>query len=353
MKLEESDNFKILTSDTENYVFNKINGYTQTWGKTKEDNLDFAKISPHILDIEIVDSCNGPLGNDGKRKVCSFCYKANKPGNKYMSLDMFKTILNKMPKINNSFILQQIAFGLDSNATINPDFKDIVKYTRSQGIIPNATISDANDDMIKFISKNLGAVAISVYDGCEESAFNTIKKLTDKKMKQVNIHRCIMKNNHQETLKLLASRMTDKRLSKMNAIVFLSLKKVGRGENFEPATDEQFNELVSLAMKYHINIGFDSCSAGRFLNCKYVKGLSPAKRKKLSQSVTACESTRESAFIDNYGIAYPCSFNTTKYKGINMLTIKDFITDVWYAKETSEFRTKCLGCFKDCPENLM
>jgi len=353
IKMQENDKFKTYSSEVEHYLFDKKTGYTQTWGKTKDEDLDFAKVSPHIADFEIVDSCSGPLCDDGKRRVCSFCYKANTPGNTYMNLETFKTILNKFPKIGDSFILQQIAFGLDATATINKDFKDIVKYTKSQGIIPNATIADIDEDMAKFIAKNLGAIAVSVYDGCKESAYNSIKLLTDNKMKQVNVHRCIMNKNHNETIQLLKDRLIDPRLSKMNAIVFLSLKQVGRGENFKPATDEQFNEIVTLAMKLQINFGFDSCSAKRFLNCAYVKALTKKKREKLEMSVTSCESTCESFFIDNFGMAYPCSFNTKAYKGINMLEVQDFNKEVWYDNEIKTFRKTCLSCTGDCPANLM
>ena len=56
-------NIKLISEDF-NFGFNKQTGYTETWGKTKEDNPDFCQYGPLIADIEISTVCT---------EGCKFC----------------------------------------------------------------------------------------------------------------------------------------------------------------------------------------------------------------------------------------------------------------------------------------
>ncbi len=161
--ITENAGFKILKSKNENYFFDKKTGMHVMYGATKKDDIEYSEIGPYIADIEIVNACNGPRLDAGKRKVCDFCYKANKPGSEYMTFETFKLVLDKFPKQNGVHVLTQIAFGLDAQATINPDFKKIVSYTKKNGIIPNGTVADIDKDMAKYLAENMGAIAVSVY----------------------------------------------------------------------------------------------------------------------------------------------------------------------------------------------
>lgn len=70
-KVEESKDYKKLTSPNANYIFDKKDGITFSWGKTlREDPECFP--GPVIADIEICTGCLG-LKGDGK-SVCSFCF---------------------------------------------------------------------------------------------------------------------------------------------------------------------------------------------------------------------------------------------------------------------------------------
>ena len=91
-KFYEDDTVKMVRSENVNYNFNKITGYTETWGKTKEDEVIYSDIGPHILDIEISTVCDGYKGV-GR---CGICYKQSSENlDRNMSLETFKTILDK------------------------------------------------------------------------------------------------------------------------------------------------------------------------------------------------------------------------------------------------------------------
>lgn len=91
-KFYEDNKVKMVRSENVNYNFDKITGYTETWGKTKEDEVIYSDIGPHILDIEISTVCDGPKGV-GR---CVMCYKSGSENlNRNMSLETFKTILDK------------------------------------------------------------------------------------------------------------------------------------------------------------------------------------------------------------------------------------------------------------------
>jgi len=187
MMIVDGELKKIFRSKDYNFDFDKTNGNFMRWGKTtaSKDDPQFSPFGPEILDIEIsVNGCpNGTavtstIGPNGEiiprenKSECKFCYKNNtqaKPTN--MTLDTFKTILNKMPRT-----LTQIAFGITGVQT-NPDFLDMMWHARTNGIIPNFTLSgkDLTDEMAEKCAKVIGAVAVSAMYG--EKKIVKIRKL--------------------------------------------------------------------------------------------------------------------------------------------------------------------------------
>ena len=61
---EITKNDKYHFSEDFNYYFNYKTGYTAVWGKTLEDDPEFAPF-PLLADMEITTICNG-IGNYGK-----------------------------------------------------------------------------------------------------------------------------------------------------------------------------------------------------------------------------------------------------------------------------------------------
>ena len=324
-----------------NYIMDMKTGFFAEWGETLDDEVVKAPAN-NILDIEVTTKCTGP-GNYlhdkyGSKTVtesgcCPFCYKSNTPNGKNMSLDTFRKIIDKMP-----ITLTQIAIGADAHLDQNPDLWDMMDYAKSRGIAVNITCANVDDETAKILSQKCNAVAVSRYKD-KNWCYDSIKRLTDYGMTQVNMHQVIMQENFDLVKETLNDIKEDPRLVKLNAIVFLSLKTKGRGENFHPLTDEQFKELVNICKEKQINWGCDSCSAPKVI--KAYKG--DPSYEAVFQAVMSCESTLESAYINVDGEYFPCSFTEgTKdwEKGISVLKSRDFIESIWNNKKTENFRKK-------------
>jgi hypothetical protein len=172
----------------------------------------FIATTPEIVDWEISELCD--MG-------CSFCYKANTCNNgKNISFDDFKKTFHKLPSS-----VTTIAFGIGS-ISLCPDLWKILNYTRKNGIIPTITINgDATEDDLDKLANVCGAVAVSIYD--KEKSYNCVKGLTDRGLEQCNIHFMISEETYDTCLEVLSDMKTDPRLSKMRALVMLSLKEKG------------------------------------------------------------------------------------------------------------------------------
>jgi len=348
-KIFENATTKVVKSDAYNYIFRKDTGEFHRWGKTVDDDPTFSPFGPEILDLEI--------SADGCSMGCPWCYKSNTPGTPTnMSLETFKTIIDKFPKT-----LTQIAFGITDLQT-NPDFISMMEYCREIGVAPNFTMTgiDLTDELANRVSKLAGAIAISVYPHNPEVGLNTVKKLTDLGMDQVNIHAMVSQETLDFTYDLLEKRQNDPRLSKMNAIVFLGVKPKGRAQKrFNPLTQQQYADLVAYCMGHDIAFGFDSCSAPKFEAAVRAMDLPAEQQKRLLQVSESCESDLFSSYINVQGLWWHCSFSEESegYQPVNVLdpeiTRDNFLEKVWYSPAVVAFREKLLstqvdGC-RYCP----
>ena len=338
--LIDGKNQKVLKSDSYNFVFNKDSGFFARWGKTKEEDPTYSPVGPEIADIEISTKCKGVEGVG----VCKFCYKSNTPNGENMSLDTFKKLFAKLPKH-----LTQIAFGI-GDIDSNPDMWAIFDYAKENGVIPNVTVNGEGitDAIADRLASTCGAVAVSLYD--KDKTYNTIKKLTDRGMTQVNIHYMISNETFDRAQELLNDRLSDERLSKLNAIVFLSLKPKGRAVKnyFTSLSQERFKELVDFALSSRIGIGFDSCSAPKFLN-----SVKDDKNYKMYETFSEpCEATLFSSYFNVEGKFFPCSFieGTPGWEdGIDIISDdkSEFVKDLWYNESTRKFRAETMKC-REC-----
>ena len=320
---------KMFKSPGYNYVFDFETGTFLRWGKTKQDDPEWAPYGPEILDIEISTICH---------KGCSHCYKSNTGHGKNMTLERYKQLFSKFPKS-----VTQIAFGI-GDIDSNPDLWDIMGYTRNNNVVPNITVNGHrvySGDMDK-LAAVCGAVAVSHYD--DNECFNTVQGLTSRvgnggPLRQVNIHKLLSHETWQSCMNLMIASQSDPRLEKLNAIVFLWLKPKGERNDYHQVTLEQYKELVNYALANNIRIGFDSCSAPMFM--KAAKDHPEAD--KMFEMVDACESTLFSYYINVDGIGYPCSFSEglPQFKGMDVLNCNDFQIDIWCNNETHDFRWKC------------
>jgi len=157
----------------------------------------------------------------------------------------------------------------------------------------------------------------------------------------VNIHCMLSLESFNVAWETLQDRLTDPRLEKLKAIVFLSLKKKGRGKSFTPLSQDKFKKIVDFAMKNGIGIGFDSCSA-----YKYLKSVEDHPNFKTFEMYSEpCESSAFSIYCNTEGKFFPCSFSEEGEfgDGIDVVNCDDFMKDVWNHPRTKAFRENLLG----------
>lgn len=341
--LVEDSKIKMLKSENYNFVFDKSNGFFARWGKTQDDDGDPNLSYPEIIDMEISTSCHG-VG-----KPCKFCYKSNVAKGEYMDIETFKKVFAKLPPT-----ITQLAAGI-GDIDSNPDMWKIFEHCRENGVIPNVTINCARMTTEYFdnLAKYCGAVACSAYD--TELTYTAIKELTDRGMKQINIHYMISDQSVEGAYKIIDDMQSEPRLSKMNAIVFLSLKQKGNAKTgYTQLSQEKFNDLCKYALSKKINFGFDSCSSRKFFN--YLDSddtLTKEFKEQMYKCIEPCESSIFSSYVSVDGKYYPCSFcegvNDEWKDGLSVLDCDDFITDIWYNEKTQNFKKKLLSCNRDCP----
>lgn len=343
MKLDifENDTNKVIRSTHYNYNFNKKTGHFIRWGKTIDDDPQYAP-GPEILDIEI--SAGKCLAS------CRFCYKSNNGALPVQNMNLadFKTILDKMPRT-----LTQVAFGITDIET-NLDFFPMMEYCREKGVVPNYTCNgwQVTDEVAKMTSEICGAVAVSVYN--KDVSYDAIKKFTQAGMKQVNIHFMLSEETYDKAFEIVDDIASDERLLDMNAIVFLAYKPKGpHPDRFHTIRDkEKYNKLIKYCEDKGVGYGMDSCSAG-----SYVEAIQDREnRTQISQFVESCESSMFSGYINVEGKYYHCSFAEGEglwKDGIDVLGCDNFIDDVWNHKLTRQFRNASIKTanknpHKDC-----
>jgi len=331
MKITESKHHKTVRSPNYNYRFHKGSGYFIRWGSSKKEDPEMSP-SPEIADIEVTTICKGVGG-----KVCKHCYKSNTPVGNNMSLDTFKKVFDK---ITENRILTQIAFGADSNATSNPELFDMMWYCRNNGVIPNITVADISDETAAKLAEVCGAVAVSRYEN-KNICYDSIQKLHKHGLQQINIHCMISEETFNLTRETIRDKVKDSRLDPVKAIVMLSLKQKGRGKHYHKLSQNKFAYLVYQATSNNVGLGFDSCSAFKFLNTiKNHKDFD-----KIAEYVEPCESSLFSIFINWKGEAFPCSFAegcVEWARGMDVVSCNSFIEDVWNHERMVAFRNSLL-----------
>lgn len=339
VKIIENKNKKVLLSKNYKYTFDKQTGFFARWGNGKDDDPQFSPWGPEILDLEISS------GGDCKGG-CKFCYKSNggdQPTHN-MTFEEFKVIFDKMPKT-----LTQIAYGIMDIYT-NPDFFKIMKYARQNGVIPNYTCHglDLDKNAIEKTVELCGAVAVSIVN--KEKTYDAIFKLTNAGMKQVNIHFVLCQEFFGKALQVIDDIVRDKRLEKLNAIVFLQYKAKGRNTgDFHSILDvEKYRKLTQYCEDNNVNYGFDSCSAPIFLESIQDR----PDKEKIEVCVEPCESGLFSSYVNCHGQFFVCSFaeNEDEWKeGIDVLNCDNFMKDVWMNERLIQWRKRLIENKRNCP----
>lgn len=338
-KVYENEKLKLVKSKDYNYNFNKENGFFVRWGNRLTEDAEMSKFGPEILDLEISQGkCMGK---------CPECYKCNGAVENVhnMTLEEFKTIFHKVSK---NGLLTQIAFGICDIGT-NPDFFEMMRYAKENGVIPNYTCHglDMTPEYAKLTAELCGAVAVSVYN--KEKSYNAVKMLIDAGVEQVNFH-CIAHDKSFDKIKSIIDDInTYDRLKGLKALVLLRYKPKGNGVGkFNQLTIEQYKEILEYAQEKRVGLGFDSCSAPLYLEA--IKDDKDFNTKSLYAE--PCESAIFSSYINCKGEFYACSFCEGEgmwKEGLNVLECNDFVEDIWNNNKTEKFRKALLGNCRNCP----
>lgn len=291
----------------------------------------------NVYNIETSPDHNYLIGDVGI--LSHNCYQSNTVRGKNMSLDTFKSIIDKMDRN-----LLQIAIAT-GDLCANPDIWSMMEYARSKGIVPNITISGhlLHDSAVANLVRLAGAVAVSHYT--DDVCFNAVKRLTDAGMKQVNIHQLVADETKESCISVMKSYLTDERLKELNAIVFLSLKQKGRGAHFNRILDEDYSKIINFGLDNKIPIGADSCGAKKFL--KAIEHRPDFER--IEKFIEPCEAGCFSSYVSVDGVFTPCSFLEGVVEGIDMNSVNDFQDDVWYSEKVVEWRELLLNNNRGCP----
>lgn len=324
-------NVKAVISEKYNSFFNKSNGVFERYGKTKNDNPDFCEFGAEILDIEISTICNGING-----KPCKFCYKSNNGNGKNMSLETFKIIHSKFPKV-----LNQCAIGIgDING--NPDLFKIIDYCLNNDynkIIPNITINgeNLNYEIAKELSNKCGAISVSKYTP-KDICYNAVDLLKSNGAKQVNIHQLVSKETLTDCYDLINDYKNDKRIKDVNCIVFMTLKPKGNRNNLNSVSFDDYYKLIKHAIIHNVPVGGDSCQANAMYEVLKDIGMS----ENAEMYVESCESFGIfSSYVNVDGVFFPCSFTEGEGEwknGIDLLKINDFYDDLWHSDKLKKYR---------------
>jgi MoaA/NifB/PqqE/SkfB family radical SAM enzyme len=337
-KILNTKTHKYILSKDYNLTFDKRNGFTQRWGRRRQDDPLYAPFGPEIADIEVSTICHG-VG-----KPCSFCYKKNNPKGENMTLDFFKDLINHLPKT-----ITQIAFGI-GDIDANPDLFAMMEYARSQHIIPNITINCArmNDRYFDELSRLCGSVAISRYDD-KELCYNAVRELHKRNEKlQINIHLLVAEETYERCLETIE----EVKDLPIFALVLLKLKR--KGTNYHNLSDDKFKNLVKLSMiEDNKKIGFDSCHTPN-----YIKAASELDLEIDDTVVESCESYLFSIYINVRGISFPCSFCESSYENNKRLIEGIDAKKAWNHPKTIEWRNELLAsrkkiCGHECTECLL
>lgn len=316
-------------------------GHFMRWGEKYEDDPTWAPV-PEILDLELSTICSGiPSKGSSIPAPCKHCYRSNKPIGKNMPFETFKKIIDKMP------FLTQMAFGI-GDIDAHPDFLSCLEFCRSKNIIGNYTNNGykLTESLVQGSVSLAGAVAVSSYVHNKDVAYDAVSAFTeeakrqDKKDFQVNIHCLLSKETLDFCYEVVNDSLSDKRLKDLNAIVFLCLKKEGRGKSFEYVDRESYKKFIDFLLKKNIRFGQDSCSAPNLLS---IVGKDPKMREVIEPCCASCFSS----YIDVNACYYPCSFATNHFDGIDVLE-GDFVKDVWMNEKTVSFRNKVIGSTSSC-----
>lgn len=203
----------------------------------------------------------------------------------------------------------QVAIG-GGNPTQHPDFAEILRTTRSMGIVPSYTTNGRGltPEVLEATKRFCGAVAVSAYEPWEE--FEAALQLLKANGIAANVH--FVLSNDSFAMAEAWLRDPPSFLHGINALVFLNFKPVTRVNDQTGLTRavgaERLKSFYASATSPGLpfRIGFDSCMVA---GLAWHTAISPT-------TFEACEAGRFSMFVSEEMKAYPCSFMVGSWHGV-------------------------------------
>jgi radical SAM protein with 4Fe4S-binding SPASM domain len=322
-------------TDTVNHfreLFDSNTGFYVRTGILDEQGIDtgvdpFMRNYPSLLDIGIMGHCkNAHLCTVG-------CYQGKKikPN---MTLDNFKYIIDQSK--GKTF---EVALGGFGSPNEHPDFVEIVKYARENGIVPNYTTSGIalTDEEIQATKKYCGAVAVSWYR--QPYTLSSIERFIQAGCK-TNIHYVLGNDSIDEANERLKN---DDFPKGINAVIFLMYKPVGcvKENNVlnpkDPRVIDFYNWLDVGGFSF--KVGLDACHLPAISN--FSKNINPI-------STTPCDGGSFSGYITPDMFMLPCSFDsTTRIYAVDLMI--DTIEQAWKSHQFEHFRNFHRNSCPTCP----
>lgn len=330
MKIRRHSEHYSFIGDTET-------GVTYRWGETLQGNPELAPW-PELADISISNHCT---------KNCDFCYRDSKNDQSFISVKDYEYVLNCLnsPDWGNVF---QVAIG-GGEPLEHPGFLDIIEITLRYTVVPNFTTNGIHlkPAIVKEIEGKVGAVAISSDNICNLEGSN-MQLLLESGIR-TNIHFLLSRKTLGQGIKILEGRYNHL-FSRLNAIIFLTYKPVGRANFTDCLTLDgdllKFLKLIDIH-RCNIKIGFDACFVPPLLHFTDIN----------IDFVDSCECAFFSVYIDETLNVKPCSFandhryifNLRRYS-FSEIWIKEFLG--YRENINSECNRECrnkTACRGPCP----
>lgn len=327
---------KVFRNKDYEVFFNQETGLEVLRGIADKEDPFYTEL-PLLLDIGIMGHC---------KNRCTFCYQGDQQ-EPNMPLSYFKLIIDQTKHHVN-----QVALGGRGDPNKHESFKEIVKYARENGVVPNYTTSgiDLTDEEIE-ISKMCGAVAVSDYGN--DFTYSAIQRFIDAGIK-TNIHLIFTRISYDKCLKILygsnpwvrnqkAGELFD--FDKLNAVIFLLFKPQGRGVNCQGLipVSYQIEAIANLILnpKAKVGVGIDSCLANHIFKHG---GLNKQQKMVLD----SCEGSRQSAYISPAMKMMPCSY-AEPFMGVQITQEQD-INYIWNRSNVfKQFRSQLKKRPYNCP----
>ena len=209
----------------------------------------------------------------------------------------------------------QVALGGRGDPNLHKDFEEILRYTRTNGVVPNYTTSGLGltEGQVRISKEYCGAVAVSWHNA--DYTRRAVEMLAGHGV-ITNIHYVLSNSSIERAKELLGG------VAGVNSIVFLLHKPIGAGSLSEvlraddPRVAEFFGD-VDGALGRGMSIGFDSCCVPGIINLAQTVD---------ARSIEACEAGRFSMYVSADMRAFPCSFGQ-HLGGIDLR--KSSVADAW------------------------